>query len=282
MSLPETGRASRVCSTCKSRKKGCNKILPSCGYCSKRQLDCHYTTSLPSLSINTGARYSITGQLPTLERSALSHASALETVSPSPAISLYDFVRIKKEIPLNDSIRNEVLRVAESAGMSVRGICEQFFDGFHRWLPVISQERFWKTSLAFHDGSAQADFSVLLLAMCLIAIRPVSLLQQSSTCLDSLYSTVRFSFAKAQAAVCTSTRLIQAGILLATYEYACKKPEAAYISIGTCARMSSILGINRFIAQSETELTAELRLKVLEGRNVWWGVIITERRVLKR
>jgi Fungal Zn(2)-Cys(6) binuclear cluster domain len=42
MASPNKKNAKQVCSTCKTRKKGCDKQLPSCGYCSKRNLRCIY------------------------------------------------------------------------------------------------------------------------------------------------------------------------------------------------------------------------------------------------
>ena len=44
------GCAPHVCSTCKLRKKGCDKQLPSCGYCTKRKLGCRYDDPYPDRS----------------------------------------------------------------------------------------------------------------------------------------------------------------------------------------------------------------------------------------
>ena len=284
MSAPQQQRAWHVCSTCRGRKKGCDKNLPTCGYCAERGLDCQYGVLLPSRqSIDAAVADSATwrGPLPEIATNqvATSSANAFNTASPSWMTSLYDFLRVGKEVVLSDVLYNEVSRIIEIAGLSIHDISDRFFDGFHRWLPVISPQHFCEAITGFHDHAPKADFSVLLLAMCLIVLRPPSnMLQQSTTCLKSLYMTVRSSFAQVQAVMCASRHLIQAEVLIAAYEYACRQPETAYVSIGTCARMSGIVGIDRGEERwDKGTQDAESTLQVLEERNLWWGIIVMER-----
>ena len=61
--------------------------------------------------------------------------------------------------------------------------------------------------------------------------------------LQTLYLTTKMLFAHAQASISTSTSLIQASLLIATYEYGHGLIEAAYISVGTCARMGYTAGL---------------------------------------
>ena len=283
MGPTENQRASQVCSTCKARKKRCDKKLPKCGYCAERGLDCHFDKSLPSQSTNAAVHDSATWHWRMAQsatnRVATSSANVFNTVSPPLRTSLYDFLDIGKGVALSDVVYSEFSTIVEIANLSLHDISDRFFDGFHHWLPIISPQCFCKATTEIHDRSPKADFSVLLLAMCLIILRPPSsAIQYSPTCLRSLYVTVKLSFAQVQAVICASTHLIQAGILIAAYEFASRRPETAYVSIGMCARMSGIVGIDRVEAQwDKGQLEAELTLQVLEKRNVWWGVIIMER-----
>lgn len=72
--------------------------------------------------------------------------------------------------------------------------------------------------------------------------------------------------------------MIQAGLLIATYEYAQGLVEAAYISIGTCARMGYAGGIH--VGQvGRTPSGGQLAptLKDEEEHNLWWGIVVCER-----
>lgn len=72
--------------------------------------------------------------------------------------------------------------------------------------------------------------------------------------------------------------MIQAGLLIATYEYAQGLVEAAYISIGTCARMGYAGGIH--VGQlGRTPSGGKLAptLKDEEEHNLWWGIVVCER-----
>ena len=72
--------------------------------------------------------------------------------------------------------------------------------------------------------------------------------------------------------------MIQAGLLIATYEYGHGLLEAAYVSIGTCARMGFIAGLHggQFGRPSPGGQSSPL-LKEDEEHNLWWGIIVSER-----
>ena len=283
MDPPENQRALQVCSICKTRKKRCDKKLPNCGYCAGRGLDCRFDKSFPSQSTDAAVYDPATWRWRLAQiaanRGATSSADASNIASPPRRTSLYDFLQLGKEMALSDVVYIEVSRITEIASLSLYDVSDRFFDGFHRWLPVICQQNFLQATTEIRDRAPKADFSVLLLAMCLIILRPPSnMIQPSDTCLKSLYVTVKSFFAQVQAVMCASTHLIQAGILIAAYEFASRRPETAYISIGICARMSGIVGIDRVEAQRDKgQPEADLTLQVLEKRNVWWGVIVMER-----
>lgn len=72
--------------------------------------------------------------------------------------------------------------------------------------------------------------------------------------------------------------MIQAGLLIATYEYAHGLIEAAYISIGTCARMGYAGGLHTGqLGQSSSGGQSSPTLKEEEEHNLWWGIVICER-----
>ena len=103
-------------------------------------------------------------------------------------------------------------------------------------------------------------------------------LNGSDNDLQTMYLTTKMLFAHAQAYISTSTSLIQASLLIATYEYGHGLIEAAYISIGTCARMGYAAGFHKGqFGRSSLRCQSWPTLKDEEEHNLWWGIIICER-----
>jgi hypothetical protein len=74
--------------------------------------------------------------------------------------------------------------------------------------------------------------------------------------------------AQVQASAPSSLSLIQAGVLISTYERGQNFFEAAYVSIGTCARMTFAAGLRRrqiMVEQSDSEAWSQSE----EKKNLW-------------
>jgi hypothetical protein len=83
-------------------------------------------------------------------------------------------------------------------------------------------------------------------------------------------------FAKVQAFIHSSLCLVQAGVILSFYEYAHGMIEAAYVTIGTCARMAAAIGLNN--KQCSVELQgSEAWFDDEEALCTWWGLVICDR-----
>jgi hypothetical protein len=277
-------RAPQVCNTCKVRKKRCDKEIPTCGYCAERHLGCSYQTSLQTRSTGGGVHGTTIWQLPYMSTIASNHTThpSTDNVGPGstlPTTSLYGFLQRRPRIELGEVLYYEVSHVIESAGLSLHEIGRRLFDGFHRWLPIISPHLFWKATAEYRLSNSKADFSVLLLAICLVVLGPTfSGQQQHSICLKSLYMTIRSYFAQVQAHRAISISLLQAGLLIAAYEYALQRPDTAYVSIGMCVKMSALVDINHSKScRNAEQMDVESKYQVLEERNILWGIVLLER-----
>lgn len=200
---------------------------------------------------------------------------------------------------LEELLNREVTRVFQAGRLSLLDVAQRFFKGFHKWLPVVSPGRFHQVAAAATaNGGAgggnagapstpsppPADFSLLMLAMCLVTLPPAPEgaaspdPAQQAVQPESLYLTVKVLFAQTQAVMCASTVLAQTGLIIAAYEYACQKLNAAYISIGTCVRTAHALALDKTgagVGMQHMEPAQQLRQR--EDWNVWWGVVILER-----
>jgi hypothetical protein len=241
-------RAERVCSTCKARKKACDKQLPFCGYCSKRCLVCRYVEDSLDISANASKSASLAGIL----------------------------IPISESTTLGDTLSLHVWRALKSSGLSLFELTDRFFRSFHTWLPIISPRPFLETVLATRDGALPAEFSILVLAMYLIVQRNYPAQNQVKP--KEMWVSVKVLFAEAQAVLLPSITLVQTSILIAAYEHATGRSEAAYISIGTSIRMAQTLGIAKIDITQDTFPQDDYSvLSILEKRNLWWAVVILER-----
>lgn len=255
-------RALRVCTTCKSRKKSCDKALPRCGYCTQRGLLCLYEDASGSTPP--------TGKSPWVTGAA--------TLFSLPSKSFLHCSPSDPPLALDCALHLQVLHVFHLTEQSFSTVCDQYFRNFHLWLPVISPNILYETNSTHQDGYPPVDFSLLVLAMYLVTLQPADDNAHQIVSPQDLYLELKMLMARAQATIYASTRLIQTGLLLASFEYACGKPHAAYVSIGTCAGMASIVGIHYETSQKGAfTYKSDLDLQMVEGRNIYWGMIVLER-----
>ncbi|KAL7660352.1 hypothetical protein ACMYSQ_003233 [Aspergillus niger] len=261
MTVPVTARALQVCLTCKLRKKACDKTLPTCGYCTKRNLPCRYQAPPAAEETGTEATTQIEINAILLQMVSL-FGPPSGNVSTAPRRTWY-----------------QVCRIIQLADLSLQEISRRYFSNFHKWLPVVSYEIFQGTLAQYNSPSCPppVDYSVLVLAMCLVTLQPSRLNTHLTP--HSLYATMKMLFAEAQAIICASTNLLQAGLLIAAYEYANGRPEAANITMGTLARTAFAIGLAN-PSSWQTNEASNISLERLERLNLWWGVIILERLIL--
>lgn len=182
----------------------------------------------------------------------------------------------------------EVHRLIRATGKFVDDISARYFHGLHRYLPIVSRTRFHSRLLTARE-TPSAGFSVLLLTICLVASSPepqpypveegaAKSLAPAEVDRRSLYLTTRSLFAQVQALFPPSIHLVQAGILLALYEYACGDADKAFTSVASCARMAYTTGIAATSMSATLKNSdADVQLQEAEEGNTWWGLVICER-----
>jgi hypothetical protein len=158
-----------------------------------------------------------------------------------------------------------VVQIIKATQQSIDDISARYFSGVHLWLPFLCPDRFSKDLYQFH-AVPTAEFSLLLLCMCLVTYDP---LEDSSPLIDHgvLYFHAKTLFTQIQVLRYPSKHPIQAGLLISVYEYAHGRPEAALMSIDICARMAYRIGMNK----------KPTSLGWSEPWNTWWAIVIFER-----
>lgn len=163
---------------------------------------------------------------------------------------------------LNSTLYLQILRIFRLTGQTVDEICVRYFRGMHSFIPILSPPRFYE-QLLHSNTSPSAAFSMLLLSMGLVTYRPHLAMSCSVVDPMTLYLTTKSLFTQAQSSISRSLPLIQAGIIIANYEYATQKINEAFASIAVCARMGYAAGLHLG--------------NLAEEANTWWGIVIAER-----
>ncbi|KAF2166162.1 hypothetical protein M409DRAFT_55037 [Zasmidium cellare ATCC 36951] len=248
-----TQRASQVCNNCKTRKKGCDKQLPTCGYCSKRGLECRYDRTPDSRP----------------EGASVGSIADLLSCSTGPA--------------LDGVVNLQVCHAIHRTGISIDELTSRFFHYFHQWLPIISPATFRETAAKYQHGVPPADFSMLLLSMYVIVLRPIDgslVAPKDDIQPKDLYHTAKVFLSHVQTRLCASILLVQATILIAEYEYVCGKPGGAYVSLGLALRMGYVLELQHSVMPDSLHKGPHLQHSRAEQRNLWWGIVVMERLIV--
>lgn len=279
--MTDTKRAQNVCHACMLRKKACDKILPACGFCASRRLRCRYDVSIARSkdrrAYNAG-RHFVPLRSPSPSRQLLSPENPKDHtprwIHPS---SLYVLSQ-----SVDESLNQLAQHLIELTKLTYDSIIDRYFEVFHQWLPVVSPNSFRHEASRYREEGRlpPADFTVLLLAILLIVVpaldpslRPPRAKQEFS------YMSTKSAFSQAQASMCTSLRLIQAALLIALREYTFVRPEAAYISVMTCAGLARVLGtgITSVRTTREAQEINDSRVEKMERENLAWGIAMLER-----
>jgi hypothetical protein len=169
------------------------------------------------------------------------------------------------------SLSEEVYQLLQSKPGEVYGACQIFFQNVHKWIPILSQKLFYRRMTTF-SKTRQTDFALLLLSVLLLIHCPTR-----GTRPEPFYEIVKTRYWHLNASAAASIEMVQAGLLLASYEYGSGMIEACYGTIGLCARMGHWMGLHNQGMPSDLPKDSDAWLETAERCNVWWGIFIRDR-----
>ena len=203
----------------------------------------------------------------------------LPPVNISPPSDPLECLYRRESFGVENQVSIQALRLLDSISRKSEDIdvfCDLYFNTFHKPLPIINKDVFyWQ----LENNLSTPQFSTLLLAIFLVT----QLSSQPSNVnvnVDELYPTLKSIYSLLQSIGKVSIELVQAGILIASYEHCQALHQDAWISIGACARMGNILGIHTLIRDSAPKDTGSRSLFETK-RCLWWAVVVLERCVFK-
>ncbi|KAI9705855.1 MAG: hypothetical protein M1836_005261 [Candelina mexicana] len=298
-------RAPQACSSCRKQKRKCDKVLPTCGLCVRMSRPCDYTdaSTTPtaddflnlrqkveeledrlgrsrSHSTRSVSRSRLASGFTSSPASSNQGVSILPTLGSSiqqPATSFpavffldsnaFDFARLSIPRP-QLSVPQDILSIFED-GAAVQAAVETYFATVHTWLPIVSKKRL---SQYLTNSNAEPNEDLLLLYLCMKLVTDI-LPDNAPSAQTQLYLTTKQFYFMVESKGIFSLQLMQAAILLATYEIGHAIYPAAYLSVGHCARLGHALGIHNkknalfMIGRVSSWTESE------ERRRVWWAVI---------
>lgn len=170
----------------------------------------------------------------------------------------------------------QAYNIIRSDGEQIDSIASRYFRGTHLWLPIVSRRSFYQRLQTFQSVPA-ADLAVLILSMKLLNRYPSANPHQEQE-REVLYLATKTIFIQIHAVKSSSVWLIQAGIIIATYEQAHGMLENAYVSIGICARLAFSIDLQKK-KRSEQPIGSEAWYEDEEAFATWWGLVICDRSV---
>jgi hypothetical protein len=123
-----------------------------------------------------------------------------------------------------------------SQGNVVLDVSRDYFATIHTWFPIVSKKRM---DMGLPVRNAGPDLAMLFLGMKLIAVPATT--TDVAEC--ALYTIAKDFLARLERNGTASLLCLQAMVLVALYEYGHAIYPAAWMTIGSCARYSDVLGL---------------------------------------
>lgn len=179
-----------------------------------------------------------------------------------------DFIRAQLETEKpNVVITKHAADLVGSIG-DIQNKARIFFESAHTWMPIISKVQFQRHLLQ-RLALQRVDLFLLVLAMNLLASR-------ASVAKSMLYRTVKQLYFDVESAGRLSVQSLQAAVLIALYELGHGVYPAAIISVASCARHGTLLGVEKHLTNTGL-LEGMSWIDVEERRRLWWAIVILDR-----
>ena len=294
---PQTS-ASCVCMRCKTRKKRCDKALPSCSRCTRYaklfiygnkvlisgsprlQVICKYENPEPQgeSTRSEPGKHNSTMHVAVHYGRNISLFPELITpstfIAPQPAFPVREEARMI--LDLDEQLTEQACDITSRDGDDIAISCSRYFITIHCWYPIIAKEELYER-LEHLRSSPNADFTILVLTIYLVSRMYRQSLRPRDG-LEKLYHTVKSFHSILLSTGRLSMDLVQAGLLLALYEHCQALHGVTYQTLGVCARMGYALGFHKTISPDIFPDTGDNSV-IERQRQVWWCIITLERYV---
>lgn len=169
---------------------------------------------------------------------------------------------------ISASVSPEIQRLT-GTNLDRQEIASAFFRGFHHTIPFISKKSCYEIPMN-PSMQSRADVSVLFACMRMVQKRP-----SGANARTPEYLALKRAFLQAELEGIVTLQLLQAWVLITFCEMGHAIYPSAYLSIGTCARYATALGLPAHESASSGIRCEEIE----EKRKTWWVIVILDRYV---
>lgn len=253
----------------------------------RRGAGCSYSPLPPKeslISVEMQPRSALVSGLPHYNKCASWNALHVDYSSLASQISVTDILartasvsstqRTHSDTITYEAFGSQIFQTLRLIGDDMEPTCKEYFQRIHCWVPFIDQMEFWRRFSSLQIN-LDLEFSILLVGIYINAYTPTGS-SHNIILVDSTYSIIKNIWSSLQMNKCPSILLIQAGLLLATYEHGQALKEISTLTIRTCVEMGHTLKLDHSL---EANMTVELDQcrEVAISRRLWWAVVIFER-----
>ncbi|KAL7942897.1 N-terminal binuclear Zn cluster-containing/DNA binding domain-containing protein [Trichoderma barbatum] len=268
------------CSACRQSKRRCDKMYPKCTLCDQKNVPCNYPGRRkrqktknrikaialveksivdPPVAVLVGNKQ---GDVRQLSFPSANSSFIAERFLDPDVFSRAQLTVINADVVVTDDISQLVGSV-----LDIQATSEKFFQSVHMWMPIISKPHFCATLLN-RLTYKRAELFLLVLSMKLCCAR-------GKTWNTPLYEAAKLFHFKIETSGVLSVVVLQAAILIALYELGHSIYPAAYLSVGSCARYATAMGIDKSILSSSA--TQLQWIEEEECRRIWWAILVLDR-----
>ncbi|KAH8817144.1 hypothetical protein F5884DRAFT_896830 [Xylogone sp. PMI_703] len=284
-------RSPLSCHQCRRLKRRCDRQYPCCALCHQNQVACDYPhrrkkrarrgdNNIPDVASPSTSHQSSRGSpadsglriLPDRPREdnahrQLSELGELDLLAAS-CLDPDNFMLTQLEaVKIDAGITKSVANLIGSVG-DIQATGQFFFKTIHVWMPIVSKKQF-EENLPERLAFRRPETFLLVLAMKLCSSRVV-------VARSMLYRTVKQFYFDVESSGMLSVQVLQAAVLIALYELGHGIYPAVILSVGNCARIGILLGIDKYLTAGEV-IPGVSWIEHEERRRVWWMVLLLDR-----
>ncbi|KAI1009499.1 hypothetical protein LB504_003021 [Fusarium proliferatum] len=284
-SLQLTGRSRVSCFHCRDSKRRCDKSLPACQLCRRKDLECRYprrrgqkaaspiddAPNIDDAAARSSSHNSNKDTVQYEKAEELRSARAIQFLAPGLFRDLHlQLPRMEWDMPAE-------IEFQLGGRQQMQATTKAFLQLTRSWMPIVNGKRHLAAVL---NPLAPLRRPTALLALCMkLCCLSVDETEEKRV----LYDLVKKLYAEVEAQEDPCVQVMQAAVFIAVFEMGDAIFPAAYLTVGVLARYGIAMGMDKINQDAlGTNCGAAIGASwadIEEMRRVWWGTLILDRLV---
>lgn len=151
-----------------------------------------------------------------------------------------------------------ILATLDEHKMFINDVTRIYINHTDRWLPMVSSKKYQKQANLFGRLKSSDNFVLLVLAMHLLIAPPAEHPPAASLVESPWYRNCKYHFSNFVAFREPSIEIIQAGMLLAVFEFNQCVQDRALTTLGICCRLAYLLDFDEVMAKHSAQDLGQL------------------------